>query len=375
MQPAKLSWWSSKDAVVAGSDRRGGTDSAWVYDVSLIALPSAEELKSAKDDQQRVEAVKKAAAELVAAVRRELKLDGETAVTWFAQGQLLVIGSAEKHAAAQALFDELAAEPAAKPGRLAELRAVTARRAAQNRPAAEKRLAAERLLDVARAHREFGWQLLAAAAAGQVDLEALTELQIAWSSPETDRLLAEQGEGLVLRSLWIVAESSRALPDGAELQTLAKSAADKCRPAMTRVMERLEKEPGNADALLPALYGMLAFGDAAELRTKAVELIARTVGNQPQITALVTLAKSLSAGAAQIDRGALDKVIASESGEVTGDDLVVLIALAARRAGGDTWQTYRAQMPDLLGGQPLSGHVAVLLNRLANPAIPLAAAR
>ena len=61
LQPAKLGWWLSKDAVVAGSDRRGGTESAWVYDVSLIALPSAEELKAAKDDQQRIEAVKKAA--------------------------------------------------------------------------------------------------------------------------------------------------------------------------------------------------------------------------------------------------------------------------------------------------------------------------
>ena len=138
LQPAKLSWQLSKGAVVAGSDRRRGTESAWVYDVSLIALPSAEELTAAKDEPQQIEAVKKAATEFLTAVRRELGLAGETTATWFAPGQLLVIGNAEKHAAAQALFDELAAPPTAETKRLAELRAVTSRRAAQNRPAAEK---------------------------------------------------------------------------------------------------------------------------------------------------------------------------------------------------------------------------------------------
>lgn len=78
LQPAKLHWWLSKDAVVAGSDRRSGFESAWVYDVSLISLPSAEELKAAKDNPQRMEAVRKAAAELLTAVRRELKLEGSS---------------------------------------------------------------------------------------------------------------------------------------------------------------------------------------------------------------------------------------------------------------------------------------------------------
>ena len=206
-------------------------------------------------------------------------------------------------------------------------------------------------------------------------MEALTELQIAWNSNETDRLLAEQGEGLVLRSLWIVAESSRALPECAELQALAKSAQEKCRPPLTRVMGALEKTPGNLDAILPVLYGMLALQDDAELRTKAVDLIARAAGSQPELAAIVTVAKSLSAKTAQIDRVALEKAITGESNEITGDDLLVLTALAARRAGGDTWQAFRARMPDLLRDQPLSGHVVVLLNRLANPALPLAASR
>jgi len=373
--PAKLSWWLNKDAVVAGSDRRSGIESAWLYDVSLIALPSVEELKAAKDGQQRVEAVKKAAAELLTAVRRELKLEGETTAAWFAPGQLLVIGNAETHAAAQALFEELAASPAAKPSRLAELRAVTAQRAAQNRPAAEQRVAAERLLDVADAHREFGWQLLAAAATGRLDMEALTELQIAWKSDETDRLLAEQGAGLVLRSLWIVAESSRAQPDCAELRALAESAQEKCRPAIVRAMSELEKSSGSMETVLPVLYAMLALRDEGELTAKAGKLVAREISNRPDLVALAAVAKSLAADAAQIDRNELEQVIAGEKGQVTGDDLVILTALAARRAGGDTWQAFRARMTDLLREQPLSGHVVILINRLANAALPLVASR
>ena len=375
LQPAKLGWHVSQGAVVAGSDRRGGIESAWVYDVSLIALPSDEELQSIKDEQQQIEAVKKAASEFLTAVRRELKLEGETTATWFAPGQLLVIGNAEQHAATQVLFDELATAPTAESKRLAELRAVTSRRAAQNRPAAEKRQAAQRLLEVASAHREFGWQLLATAADGRVDLEALTELQIAWNSAETDRLLADQGEGLVLRSLWIVAESSRALPDCAELQSLAKSAQEKCRPAVTRVMGAAEKTPGNLDAILPVLYGMLALRDEAELRSNAIAVIARASANQPELAAITAIAKSLSADTSQIDRAALDQAIAGESGDISGDDLIILTALAARRADGDTWQAFRARMTELLRDQPLSGHVVVLLNRLAKPALPLAASR
>lgn len=378
LQPARLGWLLSEDAVVAGSERRretrGKTESAWVYDVSLIAWPSAEELTAAKDEQQQIEAAKKAATEFLTAVRHERGLAGEITATWFAPGQLLVIGNAEKHAAAQLLFDERAAPPTAESKRLAELRAVTSRRAIQNRPAAEKRQAARQLLEVAGAHRDFGWQLLAAAADGRLDVEAVTELQIAWNSAATDRLLAEQGEGFALRSLWIVAESSRALPECAELKALAKSAQEKCRPALTRVMGALEKTPGNRDSILSVLYGMLALQDEAELRTNAVALIAREAGSQPELAAIAAVAKSLSADTVQIDRIALDKAIADESHGIAGDDLVVLTALAARRAG-DTWQVFRARMPELLRDQPLSGHVVVLINRLANPALPLAASR
>lgn len=366
LQPAKLGWQVSEDAVVAGSDRRRSSQATWVYDVSLLILPSAEELKTAGEHPQQIEAAQQAAAEFLTAVRSELKITDAARLTWFAPGQLLVIGSRQQHAAAQALLEELAAAPTAKPTRLAELRAVTAKRAAQHRAALKKQLAAHQLADAARTQYRFGWQLLAAAAEGRLDVEALTELQIVWKNAQTLGLLDEQADALVLRSLWIIDESSRALPECSELRALAQSARDKGRPAIARAFGE------DATAILPALYAMLAVRDDSEASDQADAVISRAAQTQP---ALATIARSLAVEPAQIDRAALDQLIANAGSEIGGDDAVVLWALAARRAGGDTWQAFRAQMPDLLGRQPLTDHVVVLLNRLANPALPLVATR
>lgn len=372
LQPAKLGWHPAGDGIIVGSDRRSAGESAWVYDVSLVAWPAGDELKAVQGPQQ-VESIQKAATEFLTAVRGELKLDGATTATWFAPGQLLVIANAATHAAAQSLFDELAAAPTAETKRLAELRAVTSRRAAQNRPVFEQQDSARQVRQMAGAHREFGWQMLASAAAGRVDLEALTELQIAWHSGQTERLLSKGGETLVLQSLWTVTESSRALPECTELRELAEFASQKCRPTIERIVETLDKEPAGLAKLLPMLYGALASPEDKELRAKAVELATRVASRQPSAAAWAAIANGLLSNAAQLDRGALGKAIGGESGDIAGDDGVALAALAARRAGGDTWQAFRVRLPELLRDQPLSGHVVVLLNRLANPALPLVA--
>lgn len=369
LQPAGLRWRPTADGIVAGSDRRSAGESAWVYELSQLAWPSPDELKAVPGDQQ-IMAIQKAASDLLTAVRGELKLDGEATATWFSPGQLLVIANAETHAAAQSLFDELATAPTVASKRLAELRAVTSRRAAQNRPVFEQQAAARQLQEIAGAHRQFGWQLLAAAAVGRVDLEALTELQLAWHSSQTERMLSEDGAALVLRSLWTVTESSRALPECEELAVLGKYAREQCRPAVSRAREALEKEPGNLETVLAVLYSALAMPDDAELRAQALGWMTRGAGSQPQAAAF---ADALLSAGSQIDRAALEQVIAGERGELAGDDSAVLLALAARRTGGDTWQAFRARLPELLRDQALSGHVVVLLNRLANPALPLVA--
>ena len=45
-------------------------------------------------------------------------------------------------------------------------------------------------------------------------------------------------------------------------------------------------------------------------------------------------------------------------------ETVVLTALACRRAGGESWRSFRANARDWVGQQPLPGEVVVLISRL-----------
>ena len=55
--------------VVAGTARRRGGPSAWVYDVSHLAVPAAEEMGKLKDANKQMAAAKQAADDFLAAVR------------------------------------------------------------------------------------------------------------------------------------------------------------------------------------------------------------------------------------------------------------------------------------------------------------------
>jgi hypothetical protein len=191
----------------------------------------------------------------------------------------------------------------------------------------------------------------------------LTELQIAWRAAETTKL-ADGEAAVVMRSLWIVTEAARAVPDCAELQTLAKAAAEKARPALTRLLEAKDRKP---DAATGVLYGVMALRDDPRILRLATEILTRTASQPQQVVARTLLAEPTDA-----DRQWL-ATVAPQPGLT--EDTVVLIALSARRIGGDTWQAFRTRLPDLLSASPLSGDVVVLLNRLANPALPLVAAR
>jgi hypothetical protein len=162
--------------------------------------------------------------------------------------------------------------------------------------------------------------------------------QIAWKRDETKKRFDGNGRVIALRSLWIV----------------------------------LEKDAAGADAWMSAFHAALAKRDDAELRQKALDALSRQAVSNPEFAAVGTVAAALLVESSQIDRPALTDVIARG---VVGDDLVVLTALAARRAGGDVWQTFRAETLSELGKQPLSGAAVVLLNRLSRPALPLVDSR
>ena len=50
---------------------------------------------------------------------------------------------------------------------------------------------------------------------------------------------------------------------------------------------------------------------------------------------------------------------------IQGDDLVLLAALAAKHRGGKVWKAFREEMTTIVGKQPLSGNVILLVNRLS----------
>jgi hypothetical protein len=54
-----------------------------------------------------------------------------------------------------------------------------------------------------------------------------------------------------------------------------------------------------------------------------------------------------------------------------GDDAVLLFALASRRLGDETWSAFRSQAGDLLGSQPLSGGLILLVNNLSRSRLPI----
>jgi hypothetical protein len=361
LQPVRMTWRPSEGRIVAGTDRRLAGESAWVYDVSMIALPSVEELQKLGDYQKAVAAAKKAAGEFLAAVRTELGAD-ETAVVWFAPGQLLVTGDAARHAQAAKLFTALAEGPVKPRGAAAQLYATTRKRAEERRELAAKLAWARRRFETAARHETFGWQLLAAAADGRLDLEALTELKIAWRSPVTAELLSGPGAAAVLRSLWVVCESSQLLPQEQELGALADWARARCRPATQATVAALRKDPADGSALLGTLYGALALRDA-RLAAEARTLLAKAEAEDSPLGAARTVARALMSEPEAIDRAALAQVIAGE--HVHGEDLVVLAALACRRAGEQLWTAFRAESRELLGDQPLDGNVVLLVNRLS----------
>ncbi len=372
LQPERLEWFVKDGAVSVQSTRRREGVSPWIYDVSPIALLSPEELNKEQDPQKRIEIAKQEAAAFLAAVRSELPQDAR--VEWFAPGQLLVIAAPTSHdrmAEVASLLSDGKAQ-----GRLgkaaAELRAKTAKRASDRKDDLVNAREALRRLQVIASHDAFAWRLLAAAADRRLDLEALTELQIAWRRPETMKLLEAKSPGVMMRSAWAVMESARALPDEGELQTLAEHVAKLTPPVGERTIANLKMTPDEPHSAIATLYAALASKDAT-FRREATQAIGQLKGDAGFFLQVRTLTAALLAeNAAEIDLAPLVELV---NQGVYGDDLAALTAIACRRAGGEAWDAFRRQQRDLLGKQPLTGDVVVLVNRLSGNSLPVVASR
>jgi len=370
LRPARLTWWVETGAVVAGPTRRGTVPAAWVYDVAAMAIPTEKELEAVKGYDKRVEAVRAAADELLRAVRTHLEAD-EGAVAWYAPGQLLVFGDAAAHAAVAQLVAALGKADAKLEANLAVLQARASARLEQRRDAMAKAAEARRKFAVLRTLNEHGWRLLAAAAAtGELNLEALTELQVAWEAPAMAEALKDPaGRLLALRSAWAIREAARAMPTEKEVADLAALAAKASGEAAKTAIAEFDQAPGDAAAAVRLLYGVLAGCYEGDRLRKATDALAGGDKHAAALAALRPVAKALLTKADDADREALAKLVRQT---VRGDDMVALTALACRRAGGGAWEAFRAEARSLLGGQPLSGGVVVLVNSLERSPLKLA---
>ena len=373
LQPLRLTWQPDPDrsgdkTIVVGSDRRMPRIAAWVYDVSTIALPSKEEFEKIKDHSKAVAMATENAKQFIDTVRKALRASDKE-VTWFAPGQLLVIGNSKTHGRAAEMIAMLS-NPAAKPaGSIAAFHKKTSARALIRREQVRKARDLSRLMETFEVHDQFGWKLLAAALVGQVDEEALMELQIAWRAEETKILLDGEGAGMALRSAWAIKAASRLLPDHKEISVLAGQMRRKCRPAAEKAVAALKDGPQELSTILAAVYAAMVMGDTHANANVLAALPHRAAADSPAAGALFA-ARGLLSSPLRTDGEQLGSLVAA--GHISGEDITVLVALACHRAGGELWTAFRAERKGLLGKQPLPGSVVVLVNRLSGHATLLA---
>jgi Ca-activated chloride channel family protein len=356
LRPMRLGWTVEGRTVVVGTPRQFG--GPWVYDVSLMALPGKQAFEK-KNWQQRHKIAAESASDFLAAIKTAAPQS-----VWYAPGKVLVFGTPNEHKAVAALLEKLRDPKAKLEGAAAKVHDAAAKRYAARRKAHDARLELADKLRTLQRMDDYGWALLAAAVDGRTDLEALTQLQIAWSDPFATKMV-EDGSFTAVRTIWLLSESARLQPKSAELNKLAGSVVQ----ANSKVLsEALADEAAGKDATacVKALYAALAARAVGlELPAPAKKGLAglmAVVDGKDLVASYRTLARALLTDNA--DANAIRSLVAN--GRLGGDDLVVLGALAARKVGGDTWLHFRAKQPELLGGQSLNGSVIVLVNRLAS---------
>lgn len=200
-------------------------------------------------------------------------------------------------------------------------------------------------------------QLLAEALKGEIHLEALTRLQMAWTSPQLQTVIEKDGY-VAMRSAWCIRTAAQAVPTDVELTALSESVLSKIPQ-----MKVLNPQEHTSEDYLGTLYAVLAhqIGDAHSSVDDAV--IKALMDNPGRSThgGVSFIAESLLSPSEKSDK-ALQAVL-FEHGIYSGD-LLLLTCLTAKRRGGQLWQTFREELPDIARWIP-GGHILVLINRLA----------
>ena len=361
--------WQMKDAdtITVSASRRLPAPSAWGYAVADLVMPSEGEIDNFTSEAD----LENALTDFLNGVRIVINQKEDSghqpgSAVLIDAGRLLVYGKPHTHASVKVLLDALRDDQldiVKVSGRdlsseertsLKALQQLTVQRWGARAEAREKSTANQVRRRIAADLDKAPWQLLANAVRGRVNLEALTTLQMAWDNPQ----IKGMEPLLVTRAAWCIGMAARAIPNDAELTTLAEKSL-----SSVKAMKVLKPEDDNASGYLATLYAVLLLedGDARESQiADAVKSLMEMPENSPHwTTRLIT--QGWFSPSVENDLSLMEAISAHRIG---GGDSILLTSLLAKRRGGQLWQTFREELPTLVKKRPWNGHVVVLLNRL-----------
>ena len=366
--PYHLTWQVKvPDTITVGTARRMQGTSVWGYDVLDLVMPSVNEF----DEDNRQESVENALTDFLKAVKIVINQKKEGiepgSATLLDAKRLLVYGDAEVHQKVHRFLKALQngeSDVTRLAGRrlskddaaaLKALQKLTVNRWKAVVKAREARAAAEAHQRIKTELNTASWQLLAEALNGKVHMEALTRLQMVWQAPEIisvieDRYLLP----LVMRSAWCIRTAAQVVPTDSELAALSENVLSKVREIRT-----LKPQDDSFIAYLGTLYALLALkdGDRPDARRS---LIGERTNTDIDIARLI--AQSLLSPSEKSDK-ALQAILSSY--QISDGNLILLTCLAAKRRGGQLWQTFREELPYIIRQSQLNGQMIIIVNRLA----------
>ena len=219
--------------------------------------------------------------------------------------------------------------------------------------AREKRSASEAQQRIMTDLQTMSWQLLAEALNGTVDLEALTRLQIAWKYPEMNAVIQGKYLPLAMRSAWCIRTAAQVVPTDTELAAFSENILSKVKRMRTLKSPRED----SFAAYLGTLYAVLSLdGNRPDAGRALIEEPTNADVNTARLIAQSLLSSSEES----------DKVLAAAlaSHQISDEDLMLLAGLAAKRRGGQLWQTFREELPDIVRQSQVNGLVLVIISRL-----------
>ncbi|MFQ5989622.1 MAG: VWA domain-containing protein, partial [Candidatus Methylomirabilales bacterium] len=392
LTPAHLTWrMDKKDTITVGTTRRLPGNSAWVYALGDLAIPSRKEIGTTPAQ----EIARKALERFLDALRLVINQKGESgfvpgSAVFIDSAHLLVYGDKKIHARVAAFLnaltdpkEDLTKISGFQPSRrqlqmLRDLQKEVSARWAARLEARTRRIAAYQRRRILTALDTFSWQLLESAHRGQVDLEALTELQIAWASSSITKIIEGANGWIAMRSTWIISESARIRSKNRELGTLAHKVLAVMQKHLASTTKVLKEKPDELGRYLSLLYSVLSVENGKALDShigksvtadlaEAKRLLIRQTSNSRLVT-MRTLAAALMAPSLQTDAALLRAI---STNQIQGDDLVVLTGLAAWHRGGKVWRTFHEEVPYIVGSQPLNGHVILIVNHMGTKRLVL----